>query len=65
MPETPASKMIVGHLDYVFRLHRLPIRRSFRRPSAWSAGRISRKASILPYSLELVGKGRLVLGLDA
>ena len=65
MPEAPSGKMIVGHFDHVFRLHRLPFRRPFCRPSARTAWSISRKASILLYGLELVSKRRLVLGLDA
>jgi hypothetical protein len=65
MPETRASKVIVGHFDHVLWFHRLPLRRPFCRPSAGTAWSISRKASIVPYSLELVRKRRLILGLDA
>jgi len=65
MPETLTSKMIVGHFDHAFWPHRLPLRRPFCRPSARTAWSISRKASILPYSLELIRKRRLILGRDA
>ena len=65
MPESSAAEMIVRHLDHVFRFHRLPLRRPFRGPSARPAWGISREASIMTDSLELSGKSRLILCLDA
>ena len=65
MPETPSGEMIIGYFDHVFRLHRLPFRRPFCRPSAGTAWSISRETSIIFHGLELFSKGRLILGLDA
>ena len=38
MAETPAGEMIIGHFDYVFRLHWLPFGRPLCRPSAGPPG---------------------------
>ncbi len=62
--EATAGEMIVRNFNDVFWLHRLPLGRPLRGPTAWTSGGFSREALDLPFGLELIGQVRLVLGLD-
>ena len=56
--------MVIGNFNNEFRFHRLPFRRSFGRPPAAAAWRVSGEAAVVHDGLKLIRQSRLRCRLE-